>query len=106
MKQPTHHSVDKVMQSMDGVQRAKAPGYLYAKILSGVYSRQTITIWERVSSFIARPAVALACIVLVVAVNALIIYSGSTEPVAQGIASAEAVDLYAYDIFNTENIEP
>lgn len=106
MKQENHSSVERAMQSVEGIRRAQAPGYLYAKILSGVYRRQTQTVWESISAFIARPAVTLACIVLVVAVNAIIIFNGSSKPAANVIASAESVDFYSYDIYNAENLEP
>ncbi|HRN80298.1 MAG TPA: hypothetical protein PKY29_03245 [Ferruginibacter sp.] len=106
MKEKITSSVEQAMNSVDGMQRAQAPGYLYAKILSGVYRRQTLTIWERISAFMARPAVTLTCIAVVVAINAIIIFKGNAVPAGNVIASAEPVDFYSYDIYNAENMEP
>lgn len=106
MKQNIEQKIEASMHSLEGISRAKAPGYLYAKVLSGVYRIGEQTIWERLTGFIARPVVALGCIILVVAINALIIFSGNDTSIKNTTASAEPVDLYAYDIYNAENIEP
>ena len=98
--------VEKTLQSLDGVQRAEANPYLFTRIKA---SMQKNTSWERISSFISRPVIAFATLLLIMAINAFVLFStGKNEGTGTGeIAVTDIADEYnnsATTIYDYENL--
>ncbi len=78
------------MNSLDGMQGA-SPGPFFFTRVQARLQQQTSSGWESVTSFITRPAVALAGVCLVILLNAVAFYlrPDSVSPVAASIAQSE-----------------
>lgn len=68
--------VEKTLQSLDGVQRAEANPYLFTRIKARM---QKNTSWERISSFVSRPVIAFATLLLVMIINAFVVLSSDND---------------------------
>jgi Mn2+/Fe2+ NRAMP family transporter len=66
-KEQIQKEIEQTLQSLDGVQRATANPFLFTRIKARM--QKPASGWERVYTFIARPVVAIAVVVLVMAVN-------------------------------------
>lgn len=104
--------VDDTLNSMDHHKRATPRPYLLTRINARLLNRDGSTIWDRLTSIITRPAVAMAGLIFIIMLNILIIssnkgsanYNGSQqETVADGQGFSIATTTALYDI---ENIEP
>jgi hypothetical protein len=81
-----------VLQSLDGMQRAKANPFLYTRILAKVQERANP--WEKMARFITRPSFALAATLLFLALN---IWVAFTQNEKKAIHKTELVQLLAAD---------
>jgi hypothetical protein len=68
--------VEKTLQSLDGVKRAEANPYLFTRIKARM---QQNTPWERISSFVSRPVIAFATLLLIMAINAFVVLSSDSN---------------------------
>lgn len=102
--------VDDTLNSFDGVQRANPRPYLFTR-LNAKMQKNAGGSWDNALRFLSRPAVAMACVLLVVAINAMVFTMhrqsnigsvNSEEPIA-------AIDGYNGTVSilrDIENIEP
>ena len=103
--------VNEVMDSLDGMGRAKANPFLFtrveAKLRQGGRSA-----WDTMTSYISRPAVALAMLCMVIFSNGVVMYwqagPGDTPATSndQPIALTEEYDLNVSSFYDDENPEP
>ena len=98
--------VEKTLQSLDGVQRAEANPYLFTRIKARMEKN---TSWEHISSFVSRPVIAFATLLLIMAINAFVLFStGKNEGTGTGeIAVTDIADEYnssATTIYDYENL--
>ena len=65
--------VENVLQSLDGIERAKPAPWLFTRVNARLAGEERTT-WGMMSSFLARPAVTIAglCIILVLNVSLLL----------------------------------
>lgn len=75
-KENINREVDHTLQSLDGLQRATANPFLYTRIKARMQRQSG---WERTFSFISRPAVALAIVILVMSVNTWVLWGEATN---------------------------
>ena len=100
---------NEALNSLDGSGRATPKPYLLTRINARM-QKEKETSWDNALKFISRPAVALAGICLVIAVNAMVIGYNYTEKTT--IASEDAtasVDEYSGSVTvlnDIENVEP
>jgi hypothetical protein len=83
---------DEVLQSIDGMQQAKANPFLYTRILAKV--QETANPWEKVARFITRPAFAVAATLLFLALNIWVAFAQNDKKVTP---KTESVQLLASD---------
>jgi len=98
--------VEKTLQSLDVVTRAEANPYLFTRIKARM---QKNTSWERISSFVSRPVIAFATLLLIMAINAFVVFSsGNNEGNGTEIAItdiAEDYQLATSTSYEYENME-
>lgn len=98
--------VEKTLQSLDGLQRAEANPFLFTRIKARMQKNSP---WERITSFVSRPAIALAGLFLIMLINAFVVFSsgdkenGSTEIAATDIA--DEYNLATSTNYEYENLE-
>ena len=100
--------VDEALNSLDGAERAIPRPYLFTR-LNARMQRETESSWDNILKFISRPAIALAGLCLVIAINALVLtnnYSATTTVAEEQYASADEYNTSVSLLNDIENIEP
>lgn len=103
--------ISKTLQSLDGVEKAKANPFLFTRIKQRMQLQENG--WGKMGSFVSRPVVAIALLVLVMAVNTWSVFnsvSGDTIIENDNTNSSEIASAdYAYNDMtladNTNNYE-
>lgn len=101
--------VEDALNSFDGAVRATPKPYLLTRLNAKMQNAQQKN-WDNALRFISRPAVALAGLCLIIAINALVVttnYTGKTTEVTE--EQYAAVDYYSNSntaLNDIENIEP
>jgi hypothetical protein len=119
MKKDIEQRVQEAMDSLEGIQRAEPQPYFYTRLTARL-QRDEKTIWETMGSFMARPAVAVAGLCLILVLNVALLLrqdnagSGQTAPgIAdqitpgigeQGISDNESI-LASSSSFDYENLD-
>lgn len=84
--------VDDVLQSLDGMQRAKANPFLYSRIWARV--QETANPWEKITWVITRPTFTVSAILLFLALNIWAVFVQNDKKNAH---KTESVQLLAAD---------
>lgn len=80
MKKPEiQKKIEAGLDSLDHVTRVGPRPFFYTRVQARL-SRKDKTVWEKVSGFIAQPAVAFSVICLVISLNTLVIFQTKTSP--------------------------
>jgi hypothetical protein len=107
-KEKIQQEIEQTLQCLDGVKRAEANPFLFTRIKARMNKKANV--WERTFSFISKPAIAVAIVVLVMAVNGWALWGGSdtTEPVTADTNVSELANEYnvvaSVDNYDYENL--
>ncbi len=104
-----HKKIEEVMQSIDNISKASPRPFLFTRLEARMQREKNI--WEKLSSFVARPVVAFACICLVIMINAMVILSANTSEnsLVQQNSESATVDEYSQvttTLYDFENVRP
>jgi len=66
-KEKIQQEIEQTLQCLDGVKRAEANSFLFTRIKARMAKKDSV--WERTFSFISKPAIAMAIVLLVMTVN-------------------------------------
>jgi len=84
-KRHIEQEVNKTLDSLEGLKKAEANPWLFTRIKARL-EREEKSVWSKAISFIGKPAIAFAAILLVVIINASVIVkssSGQTQSTGQ-----------------------
>lgn len=100
---------DEALNSLDGAERATARPYLFTRLAARM-ERQNESTWENIGRFIARPAVVIAGLCMIIAINALVIVFNNNSTAANTNVAEQSVtqDEFSTSIaslYDTENTE-
>ena len=85
-KEKIQQEIERTLQSLDGVKRAEANPFLFTRIKARMNKKANG--WEWIFSFVSKPAIAIAIILLVMAVNGWALWgSNSGENISDPGAS-------------------
>lgn len=104
---PQEQWVNEALSSLDGVQRAQANPFLYTRIREKMNA--PLSVWEKLSGFLARPAFAVMAGVFFIAINVYVATRQQEEKlVVQQQASEQmfAAEYAANDLMNTSEPNP
>jgi hypothetical protein len=109
MEDEIHKKVDAVMHSIDNINRASPQLYLFTRLEARMQNEKNI--WGRLSSFVARPVVAFACICFILILNAMVIFFSDNDvsPLAQQVNELTTADEYSQvgsALYEFENTKP
>ena len=76
-QQENNERVQKILGSLDGMQRAEAPPFLYTRIRARL-QEQPLTSWDRLVQWMARPVVAVAIATGCILLNAAVFLTADT----------------------------
>jgi hypothetical protein len=103
--------IDAVLQSADKIERAEPRPFLFTRIEARMQNEKNV--WSKISSFVARPVVAFACICFVLIINAMVILLANTSgsnALTQNGSELAAADEYsqvgATSLYEFENVKP
>jgi hypothetical protein len=110
-KENIHNEVERTLQSLDETKRAEANPFLFTRLKAKM--QKDASVWERTFSFISRPAVALAIVIFVMAINAWAVLgtetnenataengNATTSEIANEYNLVASVSNYDYEIVN------
>ncbi|MCH5715664.1 hypothetical protein [Niabella hibiscisoli] len=60
--------IDEILNSLDGISRAEARPYMHTRIMARIQEENSF--WTKTVGFLTRPAVAIACVLVVLMANA------------------------------------
>lgn len=66
--------IEEALNSLEGIQRATPGDFFYTRVTARLL-REEATLWDKLVSFVAQPAVALAVFFAVVLSNTLVIFN-------------------------------
>lgn len=104
-----HKKIDEVLQSLDKINRASPRPFLFTRLDARMMHQKNI--WENLSSFVARPVVAFACICFVLIINTTAIFmsdnTNNSQP-QQGneLATADEYSQVSSTLYEFENPKP
>ena len=102
--------IDAVLQSIDKIERAEPRPYLFTRIEARMQNERNV--WSKISSFVARPVIAFACICFVLIINVMVIFlaNASGNAITQSGSELAAADEYsqvsATSLYEFENVKP
>jgi len=104
-----HKKLDDVMHSMDNINRASPRPFFFTRLEAIMQNEKNI--WGKLSSFVARPVVAFACICFVLIINAMVIFlsNNSGNSLAQQgneLATADEYSQVSSTLYEFENQKP
>jgi hypothetical protein len=66
-KEKIQQEIEQTLQCLDGTKRAEANPFLFTRIKARMAKKDSV--WDRTFSFISKPAIAMAIVLLVMTVN-------------------------------------
>jgi hypothetical protein len=109
MEEKSGKKIDEVMQSLNGVEKASPSPFFFTRLEARMEREKSS--WEKISSFVAKPVVAFACICLVIMINAWVIFSSrnsqnSTEQQTSELATTDEYNLVSSTFYEFVNAKP
>ncbi len=104
-----HKKIDEAMHSLDNIKKASPRPFLFTRLEARMQKEKNI--WEKLASYAARPVIALACICIIIMMNAVVIFStnNSKNSLVQQNTELAAADEYSQvttTLYDFENIKP
>ena len=75
MQENLNKKVEDAMRSLDGIKQASSDPFFFTRLEARMQRERGA--WEKISSFVAKPIIAFACICLVIMINAVVIFSST-----------------------------
>jgi hypothetical protein len=103
--------IAETLESLDGISRASAGHFFYAKLQNRLLNDQR-NAWEKIGSFITRPVIALAVLLLILLGNGAVVYketSGDKSLAIEKPTTSNIMDAYNQQVvrfYDPENSEP
>jgi hypothetical protein len=108
--QDIEKKVEETLNSLDGIGRANANPFLFTRVEAKL-RQPTRNVWEQVTGYISRPAIALAMLGMVIFSNAAVMFwnSAPEEAVSSDqpqLALSDEYNLNVSSFYEDENPEP
>ncbi|MEP7374396.1 MAG: hypothetical protein ABI675_13465 [Chitinophagaceae bacterium] len=100
--------VEDALNSLDGIQRAAPQPWLFSRVKGRLLRQEEKTKWETIGSFLSKPAVAIAGLLLILGLNGVLLFnqqSGSSVVVQNELQPNDSESLLASSSnFDYENL--
>ena len=111
MKPDLEKRIEDTLNSLDGIQRAEPQPFFYTRLI-GRLQREQRNVWEKMGSFLSRPVVVIAGLVLILVMNAFMLLQQSPGTsnnnnfaVEQPVTGDDSI-LASSSSFEYENLDP
>jgi hypothetical protein len=102
-KENIQNEVEKTLLSLDGIKRAEANPFLFTRIKARMQKERG---WENVISFISKPAVAFAALIIIMAINGWTLFSPADNNTITDDESIAVADFDTeYNLASTTNYD-
>lgn len=105
--------IDKDFSSIEGIQRAEAPSWFFTKLEARMLrqANNSKSYWENISAWLARPAITLAGIFIILFINASILFfnpfaSNDSLAVVSEQTNSDEYSQVSATLFDYETIKP
>jgi hypothetical protein len=71
--------VEDALNSLDGIQRAEPQPWLFSRVKGRLLRKEEKTGWETISSFLSKPAVAIAGLFLILGLNGFLVFNQQSD---------------------------
>lgn len=78
-KHEIEKKIESALDSLDHVTRVGPGPFFYTRVEARL-NRKDRTVWEKLSGFIAQPAIAFSVICLIISLNTLVIFQTKSSP--------------------------
>lgn len=77
MEKSNQSRMNEILQSLDGISRAEAPAFLATRVRARLQDvdPKSLSIWDRTGNWLTRPGVFASLLVVILAVNAGLVWS-------------------------------
>jgi|SRR5690606_19246008 hypothetical protein len=82
--------IGQTLNSLDGIRRAEPKPWLYTRIMKRLDKEEDRSIWGAISSFLARPAVAIVGLCLILVLNGFLLFNEQQD--SDNLAIEQVVD--------------
>ncbi|HPH83964.1 MAG TPA: hypothetical protein PLC48_00840 [Ferruginibacter sp.] len=98
--------VNEVMKSFDDAKRASPKPFLLTRIQARMkQSAEADNIWTQTASFLSRPGIAFTAVLMVVLLNAVIIFGNAKKSRYTESGSQETKDEFAVNVISIYEVE-
>jgi len=109
MNENINKRINEVMRSLDGIEKASPRPFFFTRLEARLQRQKSR--WEVVSSFLSKPVVAIACICLIIMINAMVIFSStnlksSTDQQNNELATADEYNSISAPLYEFVNSTP
>lgn len=94
--------IEKALNSLDSIQRATPLPFFYTRLKARLEQTETGR-WEKVSTFITRPAMLVATVCMVVLLNVVLLYKSHISSARTTTDQFEQITGDAYDVASNTN---
>ncbi|MEO6289780.1 MAG: hypothetical protein ABIO76_07665 [Ginsengibacter sp.] len=98
-----NQKVDDAMHSIDNISKASPATFFFTRLEAMMLNEKNA--WNKISSFFAKPVIALACICIVIMMNIAIIFSTNILPASASQTSNEVAVADEYSDVTTSLYE-
>ena len=109
MEEKINKKIEKILSSFEGIEKASPNPFFFTRLEARMQNQKSI--WEQISSFVAKPIIAFACICLLIMINAAVIFSSSnasnsTASQNNELATADEYNLVSSAFYEFVNTKP
>ena len=112
MEEKFDKKIEETMRSFDGIEKASPRPFFFTRLEARMQNQKSI--WEEISSFVAKPMIAFACICLIIMINAAAIFSSSNSTNSANsvsqlnneLATADEYNLVSSNFYEFVNTKP
>ena len=99
-------NIDDALNSFDGANKATPKPFLFTRLKARM-NREENSTWEKAVRFIARPAVAVAGLCLIIGINAVVIFNNTSKTTVadQAYNNTDEFSSTVASLYNFENTE-
>ena len=109
-KNELERKVQETLESLDGISRAEPKPFFYTRLTARL-QKDVPSVWESIGALISKPAVAIATLCIILALNAFILFrnddDSSTLPMSSNdaLVSDNEYVMASSSSFDYENID-
>ena len=101
-KNDIQQRVEDTLESLEGIQRVSPAPFFYTRLKSRLEQAEK-SIWESISSFIARPSIVFATICMILLLNITVLFKKRPTEISSSSDQNEQTLNNAYDVASSTN---